>query len=158
MQLTIVGHANGLPVTNSQEATSSFQGSRAMPPQPTVILALRETPTKRTYESWPKDLWVVYCRSISPHLSLSPAPRVWNHSEVVLVLSPPTSHLLNEPSIDRRHFVVSRFPSHLAAVSLSRLLLVRYYRYQAVRGDLIFPLPILKIVQRFLPRRAVERE
>lgn len=30
------------------------------------------------------------------------------------MLSPPTSHLLNEPSIDRRHFVVSRFPSHLA--------------------------------------------
>lgn len=30
---------------------------------------------------------------------------------MVLVLSLPTSHLLNEPSIDRRHFVVSRFLS-----------------------------------------------
>lgn len=59
----------------------------------------------------------VYCSLIflSFFLSRTHTPRVWNHSEVVLVLSPPTSHLLNEPSIDRRHFVVSRFPSHLAA-------------------------------------------
>lgn len=79
-------------------------------------------PAERTHGSWPKELRVVYCCPVSfsfycPSLalSLSLTPRVWNHSEVVLVLSPPTSHLLNEPSIDRRHFAVSRFPSHLAA-------------------------------------------
>lgn len=36
------------------------------------------------------------------------------------MLSPPTSHLLNEPSIDRRRFVVSPFFSHLTERSADR--------------------------------------
>lgn len=70
------------------------------------------SPDQRNSELFTAALYLTLSFSC-PSLSLT--PRVWNHSEVVLVLSPPTSHLLNEPSIDRRHFAVSRFPSHLAA-------------------------------------------
>lgn len=79
------------------------------------------SPDQRNFELFTAALYLSLsfsCPSLSPSslsLILSLTPRVWNHSEVVLVLSPPTSHLLNEPSIDRRHFAVSRFPSHLAA-------------------------------------------
>lgn len=71
------------------------------------------SPDQRSSELFTAALYLPLSFSC-PSFSLSLIPRVWNHSEVVLVLSPPTSHLLNEPSIDRRHFAVSRFPSHLA--------------------------------------------
>lgn len=79
------------------------------------------------------------------------------------MLSPPTSHLLNEPSIDRRHFVVSRFPSHLAAALA--LLLPPLLRGKETKESLLsevlplfgssidlisLPTKSLKSVQRFL--------
>ena len=71
----------------------------------------RTSPDQRNCELFTTSSSPCLCSSLPG--SLSVALRVWNHSEVVLVLSLPTSHLLNEPSIDRRHFVVSRFLSHL---------------------------------------------
>lgn len=96
-------------VIDSQKAISSSK----------IAASSLSIPIERTHEFWPKELRVTAALYLSLSFScslppLSLTPRVWNHSEVVLVLSPPTSHLLNEPSIDRRHFAVSRFPSHLA--------------------------------------------